>query len=370
MPSPRTRWLITLAAPLVAVVGLELGLRVAGFEHMASSMPLLVWNGLLPDRPEANESMHQLDVRSLWSLRPGALVGKDSSERINSHGLRGPEVLARLAGTQRVVLMGESTMFGLGVPWELTCAPQLEATLERRGLPAQVLNAAVTGHSVLQGLERYRAVVRPLEPDVVCAAFGLAAEYSPCQGLPDADKLALAREERVGMTPFRERWPGLRVLQLVDWCLHRREEDELRRVIAQRALEREDGSDAMGLMDWPGCRRVPLDQFGSGLRELAGEVRADGRRLLLISLPRIPAREVTHPIQTAYSQRLADTAAALGVPLVDVRGAVYQAVADGADPASFFISGDSLHLGPKGQALLATMLSDAIADVTANRGSR
>ena len=371
MPSSRTRWLITLTAPLVAAGGLELGLRIAGFEHVVAPMPIFVWNGLEPDRADADMSMHRLDERSLWSPRPGALVSSGSSECINSRGLRGPEVPAPAASTLRVVLMGESTMFGVGVPWELTCAPRLEASLERLGERAQVLNAAVTGHSVLQGIERYRFVVRPLDPDVVCAAYGLMAEYSPCQGLPDAEKLALAREQ---LASRAEAWAlprgHLRVLQLLDWCLDRRQEDELRRLTAQRAQERESGPDVMGRTDWPGCRRVPLDQFESGLRALAQEVRADGKRLLLISLPRLPAREATHPIQTAYSRALEQTAARLDVPLVDVRSAVLDAVEGGADPASFFLSGDPVHLGPEGQELLAQMLAGAIAEDDAGDGSR
>ena len=356
MLAPRSRWLITLAAPVGALALLELGLRVAGFEHRPSETPPVIWDTGDAGNPLA---LHRSDPWSLWSLRPGATIG-NSGERINSAGFRGPELEPAVPpGTLRVVLLGESSVFGLGVPWPETCGPQLARLLDERRVPAQVVNAGVIGYSVLQGLERYRSAVRPLRPDVIVIAFGALNDFAPCQGASDVEGLDAAR--RLRARDDGELWSGLRehlrVVQLADWTWQRRQRAQVDELLAGGQAQ----LDAIGRLDWPGCRRVPIEAFEAALVELVQEARADGARVLLVSLPRLPEQEDRRPIEALYSERIEQVGERQGVTVVDARAAVRAAAAAGTDPATFFIPRNAFHLGPRGQTLLATLLADAIA---------
>ena len=353
--SARARLLSTLGAPVAALLLLESGLRVAAFEHRPEPVPPVVWR-----TADEQGSLHRADDWSLWSPRPGAPIG-NSGECINAAGFRGPDPASQRApGTLRVVLLGESSIFGIGVPWTQSCAPQLERLLGERGVRAEVINAGVLGHTLPQGLERYRSVVRALRPDVACVAFGALNEFSPCQGLSDVEKLALARQHRAA-SAAPDLWTrlsgNLRVLQLIDsW----RARPDLEALLAPRPTG-QDGPDEICRLDWPGCRRVPRQDFEVALDELVQTLQADGVRPLLVSLPRHPAQEDRRPIQAAYSQSIEQAGQRWAIRVVDARAAVRDAAASGTDPAAFFISENAFHLGPRGQLLLATLLADGIA---------
>ena len=360
----RAKWLVTLAAPFAALATLEVALRLAGFQQPVDPVPILVLNGLQPEDLRASGSPYQYDPAALWVPRPGAPVEPGRSERINAAGFRGPEPSLGLdPGTLRVALVGESSILGVGVPWEQTCAPRLTELLAQRQVRAEVLNAGVLGHTVVQGVGRYRSAVRPLRPSVVCAAFGAFNESEPCPGLADLERLTVARERGDAPNAWDRLGRHLRSLQLVGWARTRREDAELRSLLERREQERAAGLDAIGRTDWPGCRRVPLERFEEALLELASDVKADGGRLILVSLPRLPSKEQRAPVLARYSECLASTGQRLGVAVVDLRAQVQQAVEAGADPASFFAVEDEWHLGPKGQELLASALAEAIAPV-------
>ena len=362
-PAARTKWLITIAAPCAAVLLLELGLRAAGFEHELAAVPVVVWSDDQDTALDERTALHQRDRWSLWAPRPGAKVDHASGERIDALGFRGPAPAAkRDPSVLRVVLLGESSTFGMNLPWSQTCAPQLAERLAERGLRAEVVNAGVIGHTVCQGLGRYRSAVRPLHADVLVIAFGAQNEHAPAQGPGDREKLALASGE---CGEQRTVWHGLsqhlRVLQLWNWFLCRRAVPEFKAWRAEQARQRGQDPALIGQPDWPGDRRVPLDEFEAALRQLCAEARADGARPLLCSLPRTPQTEARLPVLPLYSAVIGRVARELAVPVVDLRAAVLEAAAAGEDAASFFIPTDTWHVGAKGQTMLASMLADTLA---------
>ena len=359
---------MTLAAPVAAFVLLELGLRLFGFEQPAVEVPVVIWTETQDVTLDDQSALHQVDRWSLWAPRPGALVRREAGERIGACGFRGPDpARPRDPSVLRIVLLGESSTFGLGVPWEQTCAPCLQAELSRRGLRAEVVNAGVIAHTVRQGLGRYVSAVRPLRPDVVVIAYGAQNEHAPRKGPSDREKLELARRPQgEGPAAWLALSRHLRVLQLVNWVLLRRDAP---RLLAEREEElRQRGQDParIGQPDWPGERRVPLDDFEAALRQLCAEVAADGARPVLCSLPRLPQTEERLPILPRYSEVVMRVAAEQGLALVDLRAAVFDAIATGEDRAGFF-GEDRWHVGPKGQALFAQLLADLLAPQTAQR---
>jgi len=368
-PSARTKWLVTLAAPAVALLLLELGLRLFGFEQPRVEVPVVVWNDAQDGTLELRTALHQADRWSLWAPRPGALVSAETGERIGSQGFRGPDPASpREPSVLRVVLLGESSTFGLGVPWEQTCAPLLHAGLGERGVRAEVLNAGVIAHTARQGVGRYVSAVRPLRPDVVVIIYGAQNEHAPCRGPSDRDKLELARRQRAGApSPWLALSRHIRVLQLVNWILLRRDAPLLLRERDEQLRQRAEDPARIGQPDWPGDRRVPLDDFEAALRELCVAIEADGARPILCSLPRTPQTEERLPVLPLYSEVIARVARERGLTLVDLRAAVLDAAASGDDAASFFVGTDTWHVGPKGQDLLARLLVDTLAPPTARR---
>lgn len=84
--------------------------------------------------------------------------------RINSLGLRGPEVAAEKGAAKRVLLLGDSVVFGALVQDDETLSVQLESRL---GAPWQALNGGVGSYEVRD----YRGFLErkglALEPDIV-----------------------------------------------------------------------------------------------------------------------------------------------------------------------------------------------------------
>jgi lysophospholipase L1-like esterase len=113
-----------------------------------------------------------------WSHEPGAegtYVGPRpwpvefrAPVRINSLGLRGPELAPRPPGGARILLLGDSLVAGFEVAYEATFGAQLEKRLAGAlGFPVQVVNAGVRGYGTDQSYLYFRDRGRLLEPDLV-----------------------------------------------------------------------------------------------------------------------------------------------------------------------------------------------------------
>ena len=106
-----------------------------------------------------------------WSLKPGACsvskaTGRPVEYKINSHGLRGPEIAYdKPAGTSRIVLLGDSHAFGFGVPESYHFASLLEGYLPG----VQVVNLGVNGYGIAQELLYLTREGFKYHPDLVIA---------------------------------------------------------------------------------------------------------------------------------------------------------------------------------------------------------
>ena len=171
--------------------------------------------------PALNEAMIP-DPVLFWSLKPG-LKGKLIEGHIaetairftlstNSRGLRGPEI-PRKKGDFRILALGDSTTFGLGVDDDQTWPAALERALrEKTRRPFEVINAGVPGYTAFQGLCYLRDRGLSLDPDLVLATFGFndAETWSSRSDFETARLLAIHRWER----PFLHSrvYAGMKVL--------------------------------------------------------------------------------------------------------------------------------------------------------------
>jgi len=182
--TPRAkRWAGRLALALCGAVGgplvAELAIQLAGdprrarLEQQIATQP--AWWKL------ASEGLLELDDRALrFRLKPGFRATVDGVDyRINALGLRGPELARKkAAGTRRVLLVGDSYAFGLGVAEGDSIAARLEERLN--AAPAgggeararvEVVNLGVPAYQTEQERLLLERVGFALEPDVVVLLY-------------------------------------------------------------------------------------------------------------------------------------------------------------------------------------------------------
>ena len=129
--------------------------------------------GHQPSVDPATGKIWTFDGTRGWIHVPGAAaptcVGGATGPlaRINGLGLRGPEVsLSRPPRTRRVLVFGDSFVFGVGVPEEQLFSGHLERLLSHSGA-VQVLNFGVAGYSTDQEYLLFRDLGVRLGPDLV-----------------------------------------------------------------------------------------------------------------------------------------------------------------------------------------------------------
>jgi len=366
-PSPRT-WRQKLARALVTtllVFGLvEISLRVTGFRFHGLDLPIAIWN---PDEDKAlndASALHRSSLVSLWEPRPGASIPWGANELVNEGTFRGPDVAAqRTPGTLRIATLGDSSTFGYGVAWEECWSARLASAARTRGNSIEVIDGGVIGFTIRQGIERYKARVRPLRPDVVVAAFGAVNEHTLAPGeVPDVAKLEQVRA-RSSVVSRSARWVrgAVRVLHLLDWVRCEITDEKSKRLAAWTVREqnRTLGIEVMGALDYAEPRRVSPTAFAEALAELRREVEADGARLVLVSMPRSPGTEELSPILAEYTRVLEDFARTAAVPVADARAAFRDEAAAGRGEG-LFLSGDRWHPTARGHAVLAERIAPLV----------
>lgn len=148
----------TLVSSFLVLAALEVGFRAFG-----AGAPDAALNGL-----------HAYSEIYGWAPRPGSrLVGAGGVTTINDQGYRGT-ALPPAKNKRRVVLLGDSIAFGLGVHDSETFSEVLQAG--HSGL--EVANLAVQGFGPGQELARLEHEGLALRPDVVLVATCLSNDFA------------------------------------------------------------------------------------------------------------------------------------------------------------------------------------------------
>ena len=135
--------------------------RVAGLNK-----PAIMNLGL----PEEAAGLMRPDPKLFWGWQPGRKIKYEGAQvSINSLGLRGAEVPAKVADEFRILCIGESTTFGVGVNDDETYAALLPALLQPQIPDKKVvsINAGVSAYSSFQGLKYLEVRGLQLKPDMV-----------------------------------------------------------------------------------------------------------------------------------------------------------------------------------------------------------
>lgn len=362
-----TRGLLWLGTPL-AVLGLgEFALRRAGFEYVYDEKHAILWS---PEKDKAiseRKVPYQFDLHELWAPRPGALLPWTNGERVNADGYRGPQLDAeRPKGTLRIATLGGAGTFGVGVRWEDTYSALLARFIGEKVMPCEVLCAGVEDFSIRQSIERYVNLVRPYRPHVVILA--ISARISVAQapgGLTDDEKIKRLHHYAVGDPGGGCRRGAPRLEHLANWMTDVLSGDywiEREFQLHQKRLEQ-----TVGALDWPGVRRVPIDDFYHSLSELMQETRQDGAHLILLSIPRSPALPEL-PVIDVYNRTLTEFAEREKITYLDGRNAYVQAAHDDIPKEDLFL--EDLYPSECGHLQLAQALTDTIVRGINEKASR
>ena len=157
--SPTSARLVLAALPILLLVSVD---RLAAI-------------AFVPIR-EKHETLQLHPVR-VWTNRPGVVANLgDRVVRINSLGLRGPELpLDKPAGERRILFLGDSITFGIGLAREDCFVWQFEAAANRLrpDRTLRVINCSVTAYSPWQEADLLKTQCLSLAPDVVVQVFCL-----------------------------------------------------------------------------------------------------------------------------------------------------------------------------------------------------
>ena len=97
--------------------------------------------------------IHQPSPEIGWELIPGvsSMGNTGATYTSNSKGCRDQEFpLQKSDGTLRILTLGDSFTFGMGVEAEDTYPKQLQQQLRQEGVTAEVINCGVIGHDLWQ----------------------------------------------------------------------------------------------------------------------------------------------------------------------------------------------------------------------------
>jgi len=128
-------------------------------------------------REIAERSLFRPDPLLGYALKPGFRIdyGGRTPVETNRFGWRDREYpREKGAGVFRVVCIGDSRVFGLGLPADETYPKQLEKMLRGKalGFAVEVINAGVPGYTSREGVALVGEILPAFAPDLVIASFG------------------------------------------------------------------------------------------------------------------------------------------------------------------------------------------------------
>ncbi len=236
----------------------------------------------------------QPDPELGWVYLPGRVVAGAS---INERGMRGPVLAAdKSAGHTRLLFIGDSTAFGLGVSLENSFAA-LSAGMIQQDRPSGTIEyeiGALPGYSSHHSRVLTRRMLAQ-SPDYVVFYVGGHNDHSRGRYYADGDIPArLARRQRA--------WHGVRTLHLIENLVDR----------SYRSFFRKLRSHA-------GKARVPPDDFRANVRRMIELTLEADATPVLLSPPFSEHMLEDHPIVPAYQRALADLAGEFEIPFVDLQ---------------------------------------------------
>ncbi len=259
--------------------------------------------------------------------------------RINSLGLREREFdRKKLPGTTRILVLGDSVVFGDGVSAEDAFPRRLEARLASKFRSVEVLNAGVRGYNTYQELCFLREVGVALGPDVVILFYTTN----------DAEPLS----KQGGLIDPRFVW--------VAWAKDLVKKHSYLYAFFRKNLEvlRKNASPEKFMETYN-------DQFDTknpgwiasyeSLKEMKNLTDGLGARLVLAVYPRLEWADQKYPSASDRIRgQILDAGRSLGIETIDLLAPLMHGAPDAS--AIKITPSDTFHPNPKGHRLIAEIL--------------
>jgi len=354
--SRRARHAVVFAVILAAQFGVfETALRVWGHSEAAPA-----FQGLFDGDPATG-----------YRLKPNARIRFATSEfdteiHINAEGVRDDEPIGpKPANERRILLLGDSLVLSVQVPFSQTFGELLERRLNARGSAYhyRVINAGVQGYGPVEELLFFRSIAARFQPDLVLDTLFVGndaeeAVRSAPRLLGDARPATSAVAESL-TTRIRRVVRRSMVLQLL-------------RLRVVSATERFSGAMAAPEPPLQSYAAHPAPRIAEGLEvtrrcvsEISSLAAANGARTAIALMParfQLDDADYGRLKETvastggslqrdAASERFAAALAPLSLPQIDLLPALRQAL---PGPDLFFQ--ETVHLTPRGHEVVAAAL--------------
>ena len=308
-----------------------------------------------PEMESASEGIYlERDPLLFWRLKPYFSSDKVT---INAHGFRGRALSQpKPGGLARIVCLGCSTTFGLGVDDNATYPAVLEAFLRgRRGERRyEVINCGVPGYTSYQAMLLFQGKILPLEPDMVVLLLGTVNDWVPAVARPDLKQSSPMRRMAIWM---HTKLGCLRIYQFLEYLLlstHRRE------TTGEIIARKERGLSQLETANYPGEPRVSPEDFKRNLTAVIRKADELNMEVILVAPP-LPAKTLArNPVAYKYMNAVRAVASVHQVPLVDA----FAVFVENRETDLFF---DFCHPNIRGNRLLAKGVAQAIQSMNEER---
>ena len=322
--------LIVFSLLLVALL-LECALRVAFYHSKDFSMEMWKY-AVLMKRPVSDPKLSFVHEPNSH----GFLMGQDV--KINSEGLRDNEYsLAKPPGVYRILVLGDSTTLGWGVPMNETSAKILERELNAVHVPGyerfEVINSGVGNYDTVQEVTYYKTRGRDFHPDLVILAYFI----NDPEPVPVQRRIWLIDRSYL-VAYVTNRFDGVlrRLGTRPDWKAY------------YSSLYNDN------LPGFQACKAALVD--------LAAATRRDHVKLLVALIPELHQINDDYPF-TAAHQKIKDVLAGQNAPVLDL----IEGLRNHGPEVTLWVTPLDDHPNGKANALIAAQLRDAIlADLEAS----
>jgi lysophospholipase L1-like esterase len=344
---------VSTASFLLTLLALEIGLRLYGYNPLRSS-----------------QSGRELTVRASahpelkYELTPGVSGRFGDTDRINSHGFRGPEPSSIPSG-QRVIVLGDSITFGDSMPWEDTFSGQLQQRLHSGKRDVEVLNFGVGGYDILQEVSLLEIRGLKYHPDLVVVAYCLNDISIATTSLDHIRRMQSQQKSflyRSRLAQFVS--TNVEKIRLKKWLsqmnqpevFHREYEHQIDTI----------GEDEVELLDlmknaprWPSTTwygdRDRVGRLRFAFRRLASISRKNGFPVVIMTVPLLLGDAGTYTHHTAH--RIVEMEARrAGFDTIEVTDAFMR---EGMGNLKSEL-GDIIHPNKRGHAIMANLLSEYV----------
>ncbi len=328
-------WLLrrTVAVLLGTAVGLlaaEIGLRVLDIRPPRYAYPQqLGWDGsMYRDSGDQfikrrsrfedqgvlmGEYIPNARFKIVYATNPRGYFDSDGSVlcEINAHGLRGADCQKeKPPGTFRILGIGDSFTFGVGVREEDTFLRRIETQLnENRVSPPafEVLNAGVQGYNTRDEVTHLEHQWLDFDPDLILIGFYLNDAYSDHTFLNMGQALGIYQEKPEGLA---------RISYLIDLGQHTYHARQMRQRM-DAYYRQHFFMDAQEFLEQPGEAMVDWGVSRNALEHAVALASERDIAIALVIFPELHELEGTYPFEDIH-RLVIETCNRLGLPVIDL----------------------------------------------------